>query len=127
MTARQHVGKPLGDTAMLLEQWAVWRRVGGGLPGSLTTGPAANAPDFWISDDVAMAVDGAVARLSARELQLGAVVLAYYGDGYSAKRIGIDHGMSEAKVRELVASGVAWIDCALEHAAKPVDIRADGP
>ncbi|WP_268798031.1 antiterminator Q family protein [Pseudomonas huanghezhanensis] len=127
MTARSHVGKPLGGTEVLLEQWAIWRRVGTGSPRSLTTGPSANQPSFFITDDVALVVDGAVARLTARERQLGEMVLSYYGDGHAAKRIGDLHGMSEAKARELIRAGVGWIDCVLDHQSNPVDIREDEP
>jgi hypothetical protein len=127
MTARTHIGKPLGGTEYLLEQWAVWRKVGTGSPGSLKTGPSANQATFFITDEVALVVDGAVARLTARERQLGEMVLSYYGDGHAALRIGKQHGVSEAKARQLITAGVAWIDCVLDHQANPVDIRADGP
>lgn len=127
MTARKHVHKLLGGTEWLLGEWAKWRRAGCGLPKSLAAGGSANQSSFWISDDMALAVDGAVARLTARERQLGVLVLAYYGDGQSALSIGKEYGMSEAKTRELIKAGVAWIDCVLDHQAKGVDFRADGP
>jgi len=127
MSARSHIGKPLAGTEYLLEQWAIWRRVGRGLPSSLTTGPSANQAVFHISDDVAMAVDGAVGRLTARSRKIGAMVLAYFGDGKAALRIARENEMSEAKARELIAQGVAWIDCVLDHRAEHIDIRADDP
>jgi DNA-binding CsgD family transcriptional regulator len=127
MTTRSHVGKPLAGTEYLLEQWAVWRRVDRGMPGALATGPSAAQPAFFITDDVALAVDGAVARLTARERQLGVFVLAYYGDGRPALKIGREHGISEAKARQLITAGVAWIDCVLDHCAGLVDFRADRP
>ena len=117
MTARKFVDKPLGGTEFLLEQWAKWRHVGSGLPRSLSAGSSTNQPAFCITDDVALVVDGAVARLTARERQLGALVLAYYGDGQPALKIGKENGMSEAKTRELIKAGVAWIDCVLDHHA----------
>lgn len=125
MSARSHIDRPLGGTAYLLEQWAIWRKVGCGGPRSLRTAPSRSLK-FAISDAMAMAIDGAVARLTARERQLGDLVLAYYGDGRSALKIGKEHGISEAKTRELIAAGIAWIDCVLDHQSEPVDFRADG-
>ncbi len=72
------------------------------------------AKQYMVTDELAMAVDGAVARLTIRNEQMGNFIWMYFGAKHPALRIGRDSGMSEAKAREIIKSGVAWIDCALE-------------
>ncbi|MBF8728804.1 antiterminator Q family protein, partial [Pseudomonas putida] len=68
-----------------------------------------------ITDDLALIIDGAVARLTKRNQQMGDFVWAYYGYKHPAMRVGREAGMSERKAREIIKAGVAWIDCALEE------------
>ena len=68
-----------------------------------------------LTDDLALAVDGAVARLNKRNTQMGGFVWLYFGATWPALRIAREHKMGEAKARELINTGVAWIDCALEQ------------
>jgi len=60
-------------------------------------------------------VDQALAKLVSRDRQMGDFVWFYFGAKWPALRIAREHSLSEAKVRELVKAGVAWIDCALER------------
>lgn len=123
MKKRTYLGKPLGDTEYLLEQWGWWRMDGMGVPRYVSQLQALireNTPceggsrAYVITDDLALVVDGAVARLTKRNQQMGDFIWLYFGAKWPALRVGREFGLSEAKARELIRTGVAWIDCALE-------------
>lgn len=123
MKKRTYTNKPLGDTEYLLEQWGWWRMDGMGVPRYVSPLQALirdNAPglggvkDYVITDDLALAVDGAVGRLTTRDQQMGNFVWLYFGAKWPALRIAREMGLGEAKAREVIKAGVAWIDCALE-------------
>ena len=65
-------------------------------------------------NDEHIVVDGAVARLCKRAPEMGDFVWLYYAAKWPAKRIGNRYDMSEAKAREIIKTGVGWIDCSLE-------------
>ncbi len=123
MKKRTYVNKPLGDTEYLLEQWGWWRMDGMGVPdyvsplyalirdNNASTGGIKN---YSVTDEVAMAIDRAVARLSIREEQMGNFIWLYFGVKWPALRIAREGGIGEAKAREVIKAGVAWVDCALE-------------
>ncbi|CAN7362291.1 antiterminator Q family protein [Pseudomonas sp. LjRoot263] len=121
MMIRKPVGRPLGDTEYLLEQWGWWRMDGMGIPNYASpmlalmrdSMPSA-AKTYVITDELACLVDGAVARLCKREQQMGDMIWLYYGAKHPAVRVGKQWGVSEGKARELIKAGVAWIDCVLE-------------
>jgi len=123
MKKRTYIGKPLGDTEWLLEQWGFWRMDGMGVPRYVSPLYALirdNVPceggvkEYSLTDDLALVVDGAVARLINRDDQMGNFIWLYFGAKWPALRIGRENGIGEAKARELIKAGVAWIDCALE-------------
>ncbi|MBS7596732.1 MULTISPECIES: antiterminator Q family protein [unclassified Pseudomonas] len=126
MMIRKPAGRPLGDTEYLLEQWGWWRMDGAGLPSCIspsfalmreaTPQPSA-CKDYCITDDWAIAIDSAVAKLSRRDQQMGDVLWLYYGAKWPMVRVGKHYHISEGKARELVRAGAAWIDCAV------VDLR----
>jgi hypothetical protein len=124
MKKRTYVDKPLGDTEYLLEQWGWWRLSEMGVPRYISPLYALmrdNIPceggskQYVITDDLALIVDGAVARLTKRNQQMGDFVWFYFGAKHPAMRVGREGGMSERKAREIIKAGVAWIDCALEE------------
>lgn len=124
MKKRTYIGKALGDTEYLLEQWGWWRMSGMGVPRYVSplyalirdnTASEGGIKEYVITDDVALVVDGAVARLTKRDQQMGNFIWLYFGAKYPALRIGREHEMGEAKAREVIKAGVAWIDCALEE------------
>lgn len=124
MKKRTYLGKPLGDTEYLLEQWGWWRMSGMGVPRYVSplyalirdnTAGEGGVAEFVITDDVALVVDGAVARLNTRDPQMGGFVWMYFGMKWPALRIGRGTKMGEAKAREIIKAGVAWIDCAIEQ------------
>lgn len=125
MKKRTYTDKPLGDTEYLLEQWGSWRMAGMGVPRYVSQlaavmnqcNPEPSTQTYVITDDVALAVDGVLARLIKREQQMGDFVWFYFGAKWPANRIGREHGMSERKAWELIKAGVAWIDGAMDLSA----------
>lgn len=119
MKKRTYMDKPLGDTEWLLEQWGSWRMDGMGVPRyvSPSVGLAATSGgvEYTLTDDAALAIDAAVAKLTKRNQQMGDFVWLYYGAKWTSVRIGEDNKMAERKAREIIKSGVAWVDSALEH------------
>lgn len=124
MKKRTYLDKPLGDTEYLLEQWGWWRMDGMGGPRYVSPLFALmrdNIPSeggvkqYMVTDDLALIIDGAVARLTKRNQQMGDFVWLYFGAKQPAMRVGSGAGMSERKAREIIKAGVAWIDCALEE------------
>lgn len=123
MKKRTYTGKPLGDTEWLLEQWGWWRMDGMGVPRYVSPMHAlmrnnvemtGGVKSYSVTDDMALAIDGAMARLTKRDQQMGDFVWLYFGAKWPALRVGKEHGMSEAKARELIKSGVAWVDASLD-------------
>ncbi|MFJ2445178.1 antiterminator Q family protein [Pseudomonas sp. NPDC087626] len=122
MMIRKPAGRPLGDTEYLLEQWGWWRMDGVGVPGYVSPTlalirlavpqPAASI-SYCITDDWALAIDEAVARLTLRDQQMGDIAWLYFGAKWPMTRVGKHYGISEGKARELARAGAAWIDCAL--------------
>jgi hypothetical protein len=120
---RTYTDKALGDTEYLLEQWGWWRMDGRGIPHHVSqmavimsrANPVGAVKAYRITDEAALAVDGALAKLVARDQQMGDFVWLYYGSKWPALRISREYGLGEAKVRELVKAGAAWIDCWLER------------
>ncbi|MNY67204.1 hypothetical protein D3C86_2047470 [compost metagenome] len=70
--------------------------------------------EYSLTDDLALVVDGAVARLINRDDQMGNFIWLYFGAKWPALRIARENSIGEAKAREIIKAGVAWIDCALE-------------
>lgn len=124
MKKRTYAGKTFGDTEWLLEQWGWWRMDGMGVPRYISpsyaimrdnTNIAGGIKAYSLVDDVALVVDAAVARLSARDEQTGLYVWLYFGAKWPALRIGRHHGLDERKAREIIKAGVAWIDAVLDN------------
>lgn len=125
MMIRKPAGRPLGDTEYLLEQWGWWRIDGvGGLgyksPNLVLMRQALAQPsaskNYSITDEWALSIDKAIARLVHRDKQMGDIIWLYYGAKWPMARVGKHYGVSEGKARELVRAGTAWIDCALGDA-----------
>ena len=123
MKKRTYIGKPLGDTEWMLEQWGYWRMDGMGVPRYVSplyalirdnTPCEGGVKEYSMTDDLALVLDGAVARLTVRDQQMGNFIWLYFGAKWPALRIARENGLGEAKAREVIKAGVAWIDCALE-------------
>lgn len=121
MMIRKPLHRPLGDTEHMLEQWGWWRMDGMGIPSYASpmlavmrdAMPVASK-SYTITDELAGAVDAALARLCKRDQQMGDMIWLYYGAKWPATRVGRHYQVSEMKARELIKAGVAWIDCVLE-------------
>ncbi|WP_439858081.1 antiterminator Q family protein [Pseudomonas syringae] len=121
MKKRTYVDKPLGDTEYLLENWGSWRMSGMGVPRYVSPlaalmnqcAPEATAMSYVITDDTAMLVDAAIARLIARNQQMGDFIWWYFGSKWTMVRIAETHKISERSAREIIRQGVAWLDGAL--------------
>ncbi|OQR30275.1 antitermination protein Q [Pseudomonas sp. Bc-h] len=122
MNTRKPLHRPLGDTEYLLEQWGWWRMDGIAVPGYVSPSlqlirheipQPSQTKSYCITDDCALAVDGAVARLSVRDQQMGDIAWLYFGAKWPMIRVGKYYGLSEGKTRELARAAAAWIDCAL--------------
>lgn len=121
--------RALADTEWLLEQWGWWRMSGMGVPRYVSPSFAlmrdnlqrSDGISFSITDELAMTIDECVAKLCARERGrtdgplMGDCVWLYFSAKWPAVRVGRYHGVSEAKVREVIRAGVAWIDARLEN------------
>lgn len=123
MKKRTYIGKPLGDTEWLLEQWGFWRMDGMGVPRYVSplyalirdnTPCVGGVKEYSLTDDLALVIDGAVSRLIHRDVQMGDFIWLYFGAKWPALRIAREAGIGEAKAREIIKAGVAWVDCALE-------------
>lgn len=123
MKKRTYIGKALGDTEWMLEQWGYWRMDGMGVPRYVSPSYALMRDNtqchgavkgYSVTDDLALVLDGAVARLTKRDLQMGNFIWLYFGAKWPALRIARENGIGEAKAREVIKAGVAWIDSALE-------------
>ena len=127
MMIRKPAGRPLGETEYLLEQWGWWRMDGAGVPSCASPTFAlmrqampqmSVSKNYCITDDWAMAIDKAVAKLAHRDQQMGDIIWLYYGAKWPMNRVGKHYGVSEGKTRELARAGAAWIDCALDFMRK---------
>ncbi|MBT1262521.1 antitermination protein Q [Pseudomonas sp. VS40] len=127
MMIRKPAGRPLGDTEYLLEQWGLWRMDVMGVPGY--TSPTlslmrqaisqpSSSRSYCITDDWALTIDSAVAKLTQRDQQMGDIIWLYYGAKWPMVRVGKHYGLSEGKARELTRAGSAWIDCVV-HVMHP--------
>lgn len=121
MMIRKPLHRPLGDTEYMLEQWGWWRMDGQGVPSYVSPSLAimrdmvpSASKSYVITDELALTVDGALARLCRRDAQMGDMVWLYYGSKWPAVKVGRHYKVSEMKARELIKAGVAWIDCAIE-------------
>lgn len=124
MMIRKPAGRPLGDTEYLLEQWGWWRMDGMGMPGYTSPTLAlmrqavalpSSSNNYCITDDWAVAVDNAVAKLALRDQQMGDIIWLYYGAKWPMLRVAKHFHMSEGKTRELARAGAAWVDCAVTN------------
>lgn len=124
MKIRTYTDKTFGDTAWLLEQWGWWRMDGMGVPRYISpsyalmrdnTNIEGGIKNYALVDDRALEIDAAIARLTKRDQQMGDFIWLYYGAKWPALRVGREAKIGEAKAREIINAGVAWIDSALER------------
>ncbi|UEH06685.1 antiterminator Q family protein [Pseudomonas sp. HN8-3] len=118
MKKRTYVDKPLGDMEYLLEQWGWWRMDGMGVPRYVSPLLALmrdnvqmpSTASYVITDDQALAVDSAMAKLTQRNGQMGLFLWLYFGAKWTMVRVGESAGISERSAREIIKAGVGFID-----------------
>ena len=121
MKKRTYIDKPLGDTEYLLENWGSWRMSGMGVPRYISPlaalinqrCPEPSSMTYVITDETAMLVDTAIAKLIQRNQQMGDFIWWYFGSKWTMVRIAEAYKMSERSAREIIRQGVSWIDGAL--------------
>lgn len=117
-----------------LEQWGKWVRAGGadcaGYKSQMLTLLVQNVPQpgrrepVMITDERAVEIDKAIARLTTRDREMGLVVLAYYLSGRdfrgTAAILSREYGlhMSHERVRVRLYGATAWLDGVLNGGLK---------
>lgn len=111
----------IASTEYLLEQWGFWYRSGAGVPRYTSPSLAlvrdnvgSTVPSAIITNEDAERVDQAVARLIKRDREMGDCVWLHYGEKRTYHGIAKRLKIGKSKAAELVRSGVAWIDGALD-------------
>jgi len=102
-----------------LEQWGKWRRTHG-----ISLGYGSNilamqktGVGFDISDEWALAIDGALAELKLRTIdsRIGSMVEDYFcNESLGYQGIGERFKVGKTKARVYVQQGISWIDARLE-------------
>lgn len=108
----------LANTEWMLREWAMWvKRDGGiGYP-SLSLGVVKPPPAIEITDDMALVIDGAIARFKKRDLEGFLALTTYFLEGENYSHVGRQMGISNRRVEMLVRAGVCWVDGILEGVA----------
>src|SRR5574343_849381 len=109
-----------------LAQWGIWVRTGGGVMPRISSQPLAGMsglPSADLSDDMALAIDGAVARLMARESGRGArpgageVLVACYVLDMDCRRAAERLKTTRQKISEMRRIGEAWVESVIALSA----------
>ena len=107
------------QTHQLLIEWGRWVRAGRpDLDANSMFKLGSTVPTPMICDDVALIVDGIVARLKLRREDMGRVIMLYYARGWqSDTKVGkhLRPRRSETYTRSLRQASVAWIDGVIEE------------
>ena len=106
----------LVDTQQRLDAWGHWVRAGGVALGckavDLGVGGTVSLP--MCSDDAALQVDSAVARLKKRDPEMGRVLVMAYLSQLSLTKIAKHSGLgSRERCRYLLGAAEAWIDACM--------------
>lgn len=90
----------------LLKEWGNWSNAGLGL--------TLNAPSQFtpvdIDDETALAVDAAIAQLGQSSEKIKTIVMLHYRTELSYLHLGRKVGLGETKTRQLLLSGVSWLE-----------------
>ncbi|MCK7547176.1 antiterminator Q family protein [Marinobacter koreensis] len=108
----------LSDTQQRLTEWARWVRTSdSGLRmgyNRVNLMPAGSVAMPVCTDEEALAVDRAIARLRRRDKDMADILVMVYSYGFSMARVARESGVgSRERVRYLLGGAEAWIDCAL--------------
>lgn len=105
------------DTRALLELWGVWKQYGSGLPCyasptriMMQALAGSTVREASITDEEAVRVDNAIARLRSRDKEMGDVVVLYYAHALPIRSVAREMKIGKDRADRLLLSGVAWID-----------------
>lgn len=109
------------DTGWLLHQWAGWAKADPELARIhypelspfVKMKARAGAKAYIISDDDALEIDQAIARLRKRDAEMGRATALFYWLGGNMSLTARVLGIHRKRVDVLIAAGTAWIDCAI--------------
>ncbi|WP_105182024.1 antiterminator Q family protein [Pseudoalteromonas sp. T1lg21] len=90
----------------LLSEWGIWSQAGLGL----TLSSASNDEIAMINDDLALLIDQAIALLGSYAPKTKMVIMLSYRSKMSCRQIAKKLDMGETKARQLLLSGVAWLE-----------------
>lgn len=106
----------LVDTQQRLDAWGHWVRAGGVSlgPNSVRLAVGGTVALPVCSDDQALQVDRAVARLKKRDPEMGRVLVMAYLSQFSLARIAKNSGLgSRERCRYLLGAAEAWVDAVM--------------
>src|SRR5690554_7813476 len=108
----------LSDTQRRLTQWARWAQTSdSGLRmgyNRVSLVPAGSVAMPVCSDEQALMVDRAIARLRQRDQSMAEVLVMAYSYGFSLTRIAREAGVgSRERARYLLGAAEAWIDACI--------------
>ena len=102
------------DTELLLEAWGRWANEGRHMPSaSRVFVLGSTVSSAAISDEVAMLVDGIVARLVRSNAEMGDILCQCYIHGSTDSQIARRVKKSRRTVLQLRHAGIAWVDGAI--------------
>ena len=106
------------DTPKLLEEWALWSRISAGskvgYPSSCPFVFKKGSSTLAITDEEALQIDSAVARLIIRDKEMGEVLRLYYFSNSNASLVARVLKIDRKRAIVLVQCGTAWVDAKLE-------------
>ncbi|SHO57825.1 antiterminator Q family protein [Vibrio quintilis] len=118
-------------TDWLIEQWVHWLRhnregVAGYASSSTFTRLLGNGlPSPGITDEDAMLVDGAIARLSQRNPQMAKALTLYFFAGGNISYVARQLNLDRRQATILVKSGTAWIDAVIDLSESAKNQKAE--
>ena len=106
-------------TSYLLSQWGKWSKTHGlniTYKSFLSVKNARKSVQADISDDLAMMIDSAVARLGRRDPEMRAAIMFYYCCGENLTTVVKELKVNRRRANVLVQAGTAWVDAVIDLA-----------
>lgn len=110
----------MDEVERLLCEWAIWVWQGAGTTYSrdpLSVLSSGSSRPAAISDEDAIRIEKALARLRQQDRFVGGLVLDHYKTGLSYIELGVRHGTTRQKISNHIAVGKAFICGALTNLA----------
>lgn len=107
------------STSYLLSQWGKWSKTHGlniTYKSFLSVKNARKSVQADISDDLAMMIDSAVARMGRRDKEMHDAVTVYYCCGENLSTVARALKINRRRANVLVQAGTAWVDAVFDLA-----------